>query len=292
MELTYEAHINRIRIITTAKGSRVFIGITRQLLFDPGRWHWSTGAPLMAYSARMGRAMMNLRHQLTRSIPEKWHGTLSMSYQPQWTDVWNKHQPQKDASFLWSVLHYAVAVNSWRTQIAPGIPMSCIRCPASLDETILYRFHHCEHTRLAWQYALLVLYTYLVTPLLNGAWPLLCWQQCLLGSALLRQIQRGRHLWSLFRGFVIWTSWIDRNALCFNEDWPQSTVESMLWEKFLDHGYIAWLHSRKIQKLHVERAANSIRQFDKLWMRSPLFGTRVNCNIQWQSTRPPMGLFY
>jgi hypothetical protein len=236
---------------------------------------------------------MNPRHQLMKSIPEKWHGLLPMSFQPRWSDVWNKQRPQKEAGFLWSVLHCAVAVNTWRAQMAPGIPISCLRCPDGLEETIIHRFHHCTRTRLAWQYGLTVLYTYLEIPTLNGTWPALTWQQCLLGSPLPRHLQPGRQLWSLFRGSIIWLSWLDRNAICFhNDDWPQHVLETKLWVHFTDHGRTAWLRSRRMQKLQPTRAVKHLRQFDRFWMRTPLFGTRTHLSVQWKSNRPPRGLFH
>jgi hypothetical protein len=163
-EVTYDAYIKCVMIITTAKGACFYVGIISQLQFDPGRWRRACGVPLMAYSMQIGRKLMNPHHQLTRSIPEKWHGLLPMTYQPRWCDIWNKRRPQKEAGFLWSVLHCAVAVNSWQAQMAPGFPISCIYCPAGLDETVIHRFYQCERTRRAWHFALTVLYTHLEIP--------------------------------------------------------------------------------------------------------------------------------
>jgi hypothetical protein len=194
IEATYNAHIKRIRVVTMAKGARFYIGIIRQLLFNPSRWHWATGSPLMSYSARLGRSLLNPRQRLTKSIPKKWHGILPMSYQPWWLDIWNKNRPQKEADFLWSILHYAVATNCWRAYMAPGIPVSYLRCQAGLDETILHRFHHYARTQSAYHFALTVLYTYLGISHMNGAWPAFAWQQWLLGSTLPWRLQKGRHL--------------------------------------------------------------------------------------------------
>jgi hypothetical protein len=99
-ELTYDTHIRRIRVTTTAKGTKFYVGITRDLLFYPGRWRWDSGKPLMSYSTKLGRLTLNPRRQLSKPIPEKWHRLLSMTYQPRWKDVWNKHRPRKDAGFL------------------------------------------------------------------------------------------------------------------------------------------------------------------------------------------------
>jgi hypothetical protein len=168
-----------------------------------------------------------------------------------------------------------------------GIPISCICCPAGLDEIVIHRFYQCECTRRAWHFALTVLYTYLEIPPRNGKWPSLTWQQCLLGSTLPRQLQKGRNLWSLFRGSVTWLSWLDRNALCFrNEDWPQHVMEAKLWELFLDHGRTTWLRSSSLQRSHPARAAKALRQFDQMWMLNPLLGTRAQFHIQWNFAHP------
>jgi hypothetical protein len=148
----------------------------------------------MSYSARLGRSLLNPRQRLTKSIPKKWHGILPMSYQPWWLDIWNKNRPQKEAGFLWSVLHCTVAINCWRAYMALGILVSYLRCQAGLDETILHRFHHYARTQSAYHFALTVLYTYFGISHMNGTWPALAWQQWLLGSTLPRRLQKGRHL--------------------------------------------------------------------------------------------------
>jgi hypothetical protein len=92
-EIIYDARIRRIRVITTAKGTRFYVGITKDLLFNPDRWRWDFGKHLMSYTTQLGRLILNPRCQLTKPIPKKWHRTLLMTYQPRWKDVWNKHWP-------------------------------------------------------------------------------------------------------------------------------------------------------------------------------------------------------
>jgi hypothetical protein len=69
-------------------------------------------------------------------------------------------------------------------------------------------------------------------------------------------------------------------------------MEAKLWELFLDHGRTAWLYSSRLRRSHPVRAAKVLRQFDHMWMLNPLFGTRVQLHIQWNSAHPQMGLFY
>jgi hypothetical protein len=56
----------KIKVITIAKGTKCYIGITRELFFDPVRWHWNLGKCLMAYTTRLDRLILNSRRQLTK----------------------------------------------------------------------------------------------------------------------------------------------------------------------------------------------------------------------------------
>jgi len=123
------------------------------LSFDPGRWRWSNGKPLLHYTASIGRKLLTKSTQLTRPIPSKWPTLLQDSFAPLWKDIWIKARPQKDAAFIWSVWHNAVAVNSWRAQIAPGIDSRCVCCPLGVLETPIHWFFECPRAQEVWDYA-------------------------------------------------------------------------------------------------------------------------------------------
>ena len=56
----------KIKVITMAKGTKCYIGITRELFFDLGRWHWNLDKHLMAYKTQLDRLILNSQHQFTK----------------------------------------------------------------------------------------------------------------------------------------------------------------------------------------------------------------------------------
>ena len=142
-------------------------------------------------------------------MSEKWTGDVLPTYVPNWRDVWNKSRPQKEAGFLWSVLHKSIAINYWCAQIIPRNPQipwpdaRCICCIGGAIETILHRFHHCTKTQTAWNFGLTVLYLSQQIPLIQGHWDSLTWQQGLLESKHMHKLKRGMALWSLLRGSIV-----------------------------------------------------------------------------------------
>ena len=111
----------RVRVVANIKGEgeckQTFLqygGDIMILNFEPGRWHWSGNlGKLHSYSAKMGRTQI-LRHRtkLQKPIGPKWCGNLPPTFEPRWNEVWFPHRPQKDAGFIWSMYHCAIAVNA------------------------------------------------------------------------------------------------------------------------------------------------------------------------------------
>lgn len=56
----------KIKVITMAKGTKCYIGITRELFFNLGRWHWNLGKCLMAYKTQLDRLILNSQRQFTK----------------------------------------------------------------------------------------------------------------------------------------------------------------------------------------------------------------------------------
>jgi hypothetical protein len=239
--------LRKVRVVTLPKwhgqagySHHLFAGIIRSMPFDLGRWQWRGHGKLHSYTIKLGRKLLNPRTRLQRPMSEKWSGDVPPTYTPNWRDVWHKSRPQKEAGFLWSVFHKAVAVNYWRAQVIPRNPQiprpdsRCICCLGGVTETILHRFHHCVKTQAAWTFGLTTLYLSQQIPMVLGQWDSLTWHQCVLGSKLPHKLKRGTTLWSLLRGSIIWTTWIDRNAWSFQHDnWSVVKLHSMLWEAFL-----------------------------------------------------------
>jgi hypothetical protein len=165
----------RVRIVSIARGVNypgqvflLFAGIIQDALYDPGHWGWLGKVQLHAYTAKMDRKLLNPRLQLP--MVEKWRRTLPDTYVPNWNEISIKTRPQKEAGFLWSVYHKAVAVNKWRARIF-GANADCTNYLGRERETILHRFHHCPKARAAWAYGLTILYLFLEIPQVQGLWP-------------------------------------------------------------------------------------------------------------------------
>jgi len=157
---------------------------------------------------------------------------------------------------------------------------------------MLHRFHLCPKTKHAWDFALTILYSALKVPQNNGTWLGLTWQQCVMGSKLPRRLKKGSCMWSLFRGSVLWISWLDRNALCFNDiSWPPQQLEYMLWEAFTDHARAAWLKTTNLCALYPEKEGNFLKRFDHVWLQTDFFGTRSQHLMRWNFSQPQLGSF-
>lgn len=90
--------LERVRVLSTPK-YKMYVGVVRELHFDPSRFSFSTAGSLHSYTVKKGRAMLTKRAQLSRPIPDKWHGALSTTYVPCWCELWHKNRPQKEAGF-------------------------------------------------------------------------------------------------------------------------------------------------------------------------------------------------
>jgi hypothetical protein len=165
--------------------------------FDADRWHWPDKHPLHSYTAKRGHFFLNRDRELERNI-------LPITFFPYWSEVWTRRRPRKEIGFLWSIYHGAVATNVWRACINDNIVSSCNCCTEAPPETLLHRFHHCSKATHAWNYAKTVLYKYVnLPPSSLGTRLDLTWQQCLLGSSLLRRLKPGAKPWSLLQGSIM-----------------------------------------------------------------------------------------
>lgn len=193
---------------------------------------------------------------------------------------------------MWSVIHKAVAVKSWRAKLFPGIDVACICCDRGLEENILHRFVECPPSQLAWRFALTILYRSQDIPPEEGCWHDLTWQQCLLGSSLPRKLRAGTTIWSLLRGSVVWLCWLGRNAWVFNGDnWPQAKLEHLIWEAALDYARTAWLKTSCLCTKLPAKAPKFLRKFDNSWLRTPFFGSRQGYQVTWRVEKPASGVF-
>ena len=92
--------LRRVCIVSLARGANhglfkvlLFVGILRNLLFDPRCWKWHDQGPLLSYTSKLGCKLLNPRVRLQRSMANKWTGILPASYEPNWNEVWNSCRP-------------------------------------------------------------------------------------------------------------------------------------------------------------------------------------------------------
>jgi hypothetical protein len=194
---------------------------------------------------------------------------------------------------MWSMYHGVVATNVWRARILNNIDPACISCDEVQPKTLIHKFHHYPKTTHAWSYAKTSLYKFVNLPLSHiGMWLDLTWQQCLVGSPLLRQLKPGMKVWSLLRGSVMWISWLARNANCFHADqWPLEKVECMIREALHDHARAAWKHFQTCCKLYPTSTSKFLMRFDDTWTASNLVCMWNGLSIAWHHSTPRMGLF-
>jgi hypothetical protein len=285
-----EGWTRRVRVIRTGRGALLYVGLIAELWFDPGRWGWGDKGGLRTNTTRLGRKLLTPRSELARPIPMKWRGLLPATFKPRRYEVWSTNRPQKEAGFLWSLYHCAIAENCWRAQISDQISPLCPSCHVGLNESILHRFHSCPKTIAAWDFALSVTYKILNIPKVNNEWPGLTWQQCLLGTKLQRRMEKAASIWSLLRGSVIWYCWLDRNAICFvNENWRPMKLEHLIWEALFDHARTTWNCTKWMIEQQPRKTIASLAAFDKVWMQSACIGYRQRHEICWNFTKPPKG---
>lgn len=205
--------------------------------------------------------------ELSRTIPDKWKRILPPSYKPDWRDVWHNAKPQKKTGFMWSVYHHAIAVNVWRHQMCPQTDQNCPSCLLRVPETVKHRFVDCPKAAHAWSYAQSVFNMVMEVPKKNGKGDPLVWQQCLLGSPLPRKLRKGKTLWMVLRGSVIWLIWLDRNADCFSDTkWTPQLREQRIWEATSDVIRTAWARTVHLIRAYPEHQGIFIEKFDKHWM--------------------------
>ncbi|KAG0625649.1 hypothetical protein M758_2G071300 [Ceratodon purpureus] len=296
--------LRRIRVVVTnlkpsqsrkqaKSGVARYLAPVDMLSFDLGRWHWPVGARLHAYTAKLGRKVFRPRTELTFPIQDKWRQDWPIGHTIHWKEIWHKDRSMKEAGFLWSLVHRAVAVNMWRHQSNQHASEQCLCCDDGEVETFRHCFFSCPGARHAWDYSTSVLYRVARLAHWPQPWPRLTWAQCLLGTALPSYLQPFQHLWSLLRGSTLWVIWIHRNAQVFSATrWTVPAIEIALWETFLDLARTAWYKMEYMQEHNATGLGNAIEEFQATWLTSTVFCTGEDERIRWNFRRPPGGTFF
>ena len=72
---------------------------------------------------------------------------------PKWNIIWHKNKAQKEAAFLWLVIHKVVGVNEWCSWISVEIEQSCPHCGSQFVELVEHKFFSCPLAQQVWRYA-------------------------------------------------------------------------------------------------------------------------------------------
>ncbi|KAG0575769.1 hypothetical protein KC19_5G029800 [Ceratodon purpureus] len=287
--VSYRGSVHRVRVISVPVSSRPrsplrhrYLAPLSRLTFDPGRWRWRDGKPLFAYSAKHGTQLHRPRTGLSLPIHEKWAGLISDRFSPNWHAVWTAARPRKEAAFLWSLYHRAIAVNHWRQRAFPLLSEACTCCSTGESETLIHCFFSCSAATRAWQIAWRALSSAVGIPPGRQHRPGPTWDQCLLGTPLPGPFQQVENTWSLIRGAILWVIWIRRNACVFqNDPWPDAKLDRTVWDAVLDLGRSAWARIRWLERVQPLAAPKATREFLALWVHRNVFCEVLQDQVRW-----------
>ncbi|KAG0566579.1 hypothetical protein KC19_7G074200 [Ceratodon purpureus] len=129
-------------------------------------------------------------------------------------------------------------------------------------------------------------------PARTQPWPMLTWEQCLLGTNLPPPLQDLSETWSLIRGAVIWIIWICRNACVFHDHrWTDAHMHQTLWDAILDLGRANWAQVTWTFRTHPTGIPRARDKFRAIWEPGGVFCAEAGDSIQWNYRHPAIGLF-
>jgi hypothetical protein len=286
----------RVRIDRLTRGSsktqfNLFFGKLDQLFFDPARWWWPEVTPFFAYSAKEGRKWITKQIGLKKSISHKWRNEIPPSTSPRWNTIWHKAKAQKEAAFLWSVIHKAVAVNEWRGKISVEIDQSCPHCGPQSVESVEHRFYSCPLAQQVWRYAANIVWQLFAKKRHLGPRKSFSMLQCLFDQPLCKTLKRFNRIWFFLRSGLPWIIWRQRNDLIFNKlQWPIEKTRQIIWDALQDYGRIEWKRTlRDLEKAPDVAYHDILNNFDLIWGVKGLIVTRSNLVVTWKD-RPQMSI--
>lgn len=155
-----------VRVIHTTRGQKqkgvkeeitFLYGKMATLRWDPDRWRWVEGSNFLDYTTKASREFISKRTEGVNNVTDKWQGRIPRNYKFYWSQIWDPLRAGKEAAFMWSIWHKAVAVNEWRARIVPfSISKQCIFCLPYTCESVKHRFWECIQARRAWRRAIFV----------------------------------------------------------------------------------------------------------------------------------------
>lgn len=292
--------LTRVRVIPLTQGKKenqktplLFYGPLRCLIMDPKWFQWKDGSPLQDYSAKKGRTFLRDRAPEWDLATQKWPGQLPPRYNFRWEKLWIKTRAQKESTLIWLIWHKGVAINKWRKMINVELDGNCCFCVPLVEESILHRFWECPHSRRVWEWAWSVLHKMRTRRSHPGPWEAFHWKQVILEEALPRKVKRFQSIWILLKGACMWTIWIQRNAMVFDQLlWTDRQAEQIAWLAMIEYGEIAWKHTLKMLAKQPELEQQFLNQFDRSWLSRKVFGTRTQLTVAWKKQPPHRSMIF
>jgi hypothetical protein len=289
-----EGFFHKVKIIHTNRGPKkegekepiiFFYGKLATLGWDPDRWRWIDGGYFLDYTIKAGREAISNRNPGSTRARDKWQGYLPSNYRFFWSQVWDPLRSGKEAAFMWSIWHKAVAVNEWRARIAPAsISRQCVFCLPNTSESVKHKFWDCIQARRAWRWATFIMHE--LCGVRSGNYDTFNWKQALFGERIPKKYGKMIKVWHLLRGITLWTIWIERNDKVFNqEQWNEFKLKQRIWDELIIYAKAAWtrvLEQIKISSFSAEAMLNS---FDRTWGARSVLCRRRNLLIEWNWKR-------
>ena len=246
------------------------------------------------YSAKIGRDLVGNRTSLKKPVADKWRHEMEMNFQLKWKENW-QDRSQKEAGFMWSMWHQAVATNTWRAKFNPAANADCPLCNSSVPETYLHRFYECSYSRRFWLFSFAVIHWVSKGTKNKNPTPQYCAKQCLFGRPIRLRRMGMKRIWELLRGIALWGSWILRNEFVFEGTvWSTQKVQDYIWSVIIDYGRVDWARTLKVIQTSnsPDRCQNALCSFDSVWLHDDLFCTRSGLSVKWKLVPPDVPLIF
>ena len=191
----------------------------------------------------------------------------------------------KEAAFIWSIWHKAVAVNEWRARIAPAsISKQCVFCLPNTSETVKHKFWDCIQARRTWRWATHIMHE--LCGVRTGHLDSFNWKQGIFGERIPFKFRKMTKIWHLLRGTTLWTIWVERNDKVFNqEQWHVSKMKAHIWNTLLMYAHMAWQRVLKLIKISRFSALALLQIFDRTWGARQVLCRKNRLAIEWNWKR-------
>lgn len=130
-----------------------------------------------------------------------WSQDLPPNFKLRSKDIWINCKARKESSFLWSLWHQALVVNSWRMKIIDqSFQVDCPSYDPTTLQTTTHQFWNCLEARTAREFASTILHRLRTLPHINGVYKALSMEQCLFNRRLPRNLRKFTYFKVLNKG--------------------------------------------------------------------------------------------